>query len=183
MTTTSILANLTSAAGTIDPSDITLRFVNRFGREIQYYDDGIGCLWLYRDAGGLMGIVRAQNESSAYEIVQDEFLTVVPAEELHDAYGAFDKLVELMEKKGHENTRQLRDFCTRWDRFYFDVDTKDANFTGAWDRWELVEGYAYQSNATGTGVVSHDLNGESLKPLTIEEIARQELQVEITFNA
>ncbi len=34
-----------------------------------------------------------------------------------------------MEAKGHENNYQLREFCTRWDDWYFKVSTHDD---GAW---------------------------------------------------
>ena len=40
---------------------------------------------------------------------------------------------------------------------------------------ELVEGYSYQSNATGTGIVAHDLNGEQLEPLTVDLLERLEI--------
>jgi hypothetical protein len=35
------------------------------------YDDGYGPVWIYRDAGGLLGIVRAQTWEDAYGICED----------------------------------------------------------------------------------------------------------------
>jgi hypothetical protein len=103
----------------------------RFGTPIKTYDDGMGALYAYRDAGGLCGIVRAMSWEDAWEIVEDEILTPIPHEDLPEAYG-FDTLEELQ----------------------------------AAEEPDLEEGYSYQSNTTGSGIVAHDLNGEALDELT-----------------
>jgi len=79
--------------------------------------------------------------------------TIDPSE-LPEAYNAVDKVLDFMKAKGHENNSQLRGFCTRWADFFFYADTKDANFTGTWDCWELDEAYQMQSNSTGTDIVN-----------------------------
>lgn len=138
------------AVGPIDPSELTLSFATRFGSPIRYYDDGIGTLFIMQDSMGIVGIVRAQTWEDAYSIVEDEFLPVVPGEELHEAYGL---------TKAEYNARSIA--------------------VPADDTLELAEGYSYQSNATGSGIVAHDLNGESLDPLTVAEIERLELVVSL----
>jgi hypothetical protein len=45
---------------------------------------------------------------------------------------------------------------------------------------ELIEGYEYQSNATGTGIVDVDLNGEQLSPLTYEMLKEMEITMSFT---
>lgn len=51
----------------------------------------------------------------------------------------------------------------------------ERNESGDWP--DLVEGYTYQSNSTGTGVVAHDLNGETLDALTLELANHLELHI------
>jgi hypothetical protein len=125
-------------------------------REVKLYDDGAPG-WDYswyvlgHEYGPTM-LVRADGECSAYSIWVDESPTI-EAGDVHEAYGAFDKLLEHMESLGHANDYALRDFCTRWDEWFFEVDTRDANHSGAWDRWGLLEGYEMQSNSSGTGIV------------------------------
>ena len=45
---------------------------------------------------------------------------------------------------------------------------------------ELHEGYQYQPNATGTGIVAIDLNGESLDELTPELLAQLQWTIEFS---
>ena len=118
----------------------------RYGSPIKVYDDGTGPLYAYRDAGGLVGLVRALSWHDAWEIVEDEILEPIPEEEVYEAYG-------------------------------FDTDADMAKHEGEWP--ELVEGYSYQSNATGSGIVAHDLNGESLDELTTDLLAELEWIVEV----
>lgn len=136
-------------------------------RSVTVYDDG-GAGWDYSwfvcgHEYGPTFLVRADSEYSAYNIWRDESPTI-SADDVHEAYGAFDKLLEHMVNLGHENNRALRNFCTRWDRVFFEVSTRDANYTGAWDNWELLEGYEYQSNSSGTGIVDVG-HYEWLRPL------------------
>jgi hypothetical protein len=136
----------------INPDDFVLKFRNRFGKFERYYDDGFGPLWIFRNSMGIVGIVRCQTEHDAFEIVEDEFLNVLPEEELYEAYG-----------------------------FNTDAEYQSAiNDPEKRDSLELAEGYSYQSNATGTGIVEHDLNGEELAPLTPDLLKRLELTIVIS---
>lgn len=136
--------------GTLYPDDISFEFKNEFGRPIRYYDDGMGPLWIFRDTMGIVGIVRAQSWVDAYSIVEDEFLPVVPVDKVYEAYG-FD------------------------NEFAFHAAIKIAEETKNYP--DLLEGYSFQSNSTGTGIVEHDLNGEDLSPLTLELCERLKIQV------
>ena len=113
---------VTTKSQQLSPDEIGISFAYASGRPVKYYDDGIGPLWLYRDASGLLGIVRAQKWEDAYEIVEDEFLPVVPADEIHEAYG--------MTKEEFEAK-----------------STSERHRDNDWP--ELVEGYSYQSNEIG----------------------------------
>lgn len=117
-----------------------------YGSPIKVHDDGMGPLYAYRDAGGLVGLVRALSWYDAMGIVEDEILTPVPEEDVHEAYG-------------------------------FDSEADMAKHEGEWP--ELVEGYSYQSNATGSGIVFHDLNGERLDELTTDLLATLEWVMEV----
>ena len=46
---------------------------------------------------------------------------------------------------------------------------------------ELPDGYSYQGNATGSGIVAHDLNGETLELLTSEFIDQFDLVIRVTL--
>ena len=126
------------------------RIVSQYGREIRFWDDGFGPLWVYRESLGRLGYVRALTWEEAYECVLDEILDPIPVSELHEAYG-FDSQAEFEEAV---NTRP--------------------------ETMELCEGYQYQSNSTGTGIVAIDLNGESLDLLTPELLSQIGDTIEFT---
>lgn len=128
-------------------------YVEGRDRPIEFYDeygDG-GDYFLFGFEYGPTLLVRARTINDAFDVLIDE-LPPVPLGEIHEAYNAFDKLLKHMVSKGHDNDRNLRDFCNRWCRFYFQADTKKTG-QSVWDRWELDESYAYQPNATGSGIV------------------------------
>lgn len=101
---------------------------------------------------GATHVIRARGESSAYEIWVDEQSTIAP-DEVHEAYGAFDKLVEWLVARGHENTSTLRGFANRYASLFFALSIAKGT-DNVWDEWPLIEGYEMQSNSTGTGIVN-----------------------------
>lgn len=119
---------------------------------VKVYDDNLGKWYVWSREYGPEYVVRANGECSAREIVIDELATI-PVNEVHKAYNSFDKFVEFMEAKGHDNNLALRKFCTRYDDLYLRIATHNANSTGVWDDWELDEEYQYQSNSTDSGIV------------------------------
>jgi len=163
---------------------------------LKIYDDSWGSLWVYGEACGALiyprGVVRAQSFESAYEICQDEIMSRVPEEDLLDAYGLY-----VLEHKGFyylcPDFDTLNDYGwyetfgglipTRWviDRF---VTREGTEFEGrrliAKHELDLVEGYEYQSNATGTGIVTYDLNGQRLEELTPEVADRLGITIQVT---
>ena len=50
----------------------------RSGTPIKTYDNGFGSLYAYRDAGGLVGLVRASSWEDAWYLVEDEILIPIP---------------------------------------------------------------------------------------------------------
>ncbi len=158
---------------------------NEYGTPITIYDDGFGPLWLYREAGGLQGIVRAQSWEAAYEICQDEIMTRVPQEEVIEAYGFYVLPSKMLENLSYEAGplahvamrdcgERLAEFNTRDEAEKYCLDTIQR------EECELVEGYEYQPNATGTGIVSFDLNGQDLVQLTPELAERLEIRIQIS---
>ena len=121
--------------------------------KVTFYNDECGLderFWLFGFEYGPTHLIHTHgHESTAWGIWLD-LLPPVPMDELHEAYGSFNKLLERMTHRGYENTQQLRGFCNRWAEAYFDWDTRRDS---AWDDWELEEGYEYQPNATDSGVV------------------------------
>jgi hypothetical protein len=63
----------------IEAGENALLIGAKHGRYTSYdvkrlYDDGSGPVWIYQDASGLLGIVRAETWEKAYDIVMDEIL-------------------------------------------------------------------------------------------------------------
>lgn len=123
----------------------------KWGSEIRVYDDGIGPLWVYaNELDSTSWIVRAQSFQDALECIYDE-MEPIADDELHEAYG-FDTREEL-----------------------------DAAVTHAEENGEyldLTDGYSYQANATGTGIVNHGYY-EGLEELTHDHIDRLEISLVI----
>lgn len=108
---------------------------DKWGEPVKFYDDRPfdDCrVFVCSDSLGLVGVIRARNESEALEIWSDEFKTPIEADEVAEAF-----------------------------------DPKSPE--------ELLEGYEFQANSTGSGIVNVDLNGEYLNLLTFELADRFEL--------
>lgn len=130
---------------------------SRFGNLIKTYDNGYGPLWIYFTSTGVTGIIRAESFEKAYECILDEILEPIPEEELPEAYGFYgDNAIEA-----------------------FASACKDAIAKENWDNLELQEGYQFQPNSTGTGIVPVDLSYEALEPLTIDILKNHELKIKI----
>jgi len=159
---------------------------------LEIYDDTWGSLWVYSEVYGPMGIVRAQSFESAYEICQDEIMSRVPEEDLLDAYGLyvlkhkdsfylcpdFDTLNEYGWRETFSGLiparHVLSEFATRQGA---EVEGRRLIVKHELD---LIEGYEYQPNATGTGIVTYDLNGQRLEELTPEVADRLGITIQVT---
>jgi len=151
------------------PRAITLHgATSKFGTPLLTYDDGFGPIYVYRDANGTTAVIRALSWEDAYQIVDDEIFNPIDSAELHEAYGyrvktdapCYGAKVFHAFFEDYPNNADIGLFATLEQAQA--ACLKDAVYHGR----DLVEGYRYQSNATGTGVVSFDLNGESLDLLT-----------------
>ena len=112
-------------------------WVRPYGNQpLDWYDEGIGPLWVCGNESGPTRIIRALSFDVAWEIMVDGMATIEPAE-LPEAYG-FDSQAEL----------------------------DAAVESGEWP--DLIEGYEFQSNASGTGIV--DVGHYAwLRELTLED--------------
>lgn len=144
------------------------------GTPIRTYDDGYGPLYVYRTSLGITGIVRAMSWEGAYDCVLDEILTPIDASDIPDAYGAFEYLRDhptlgkfwRTGEDGFSSSWKLKRVTpSQLAAEVFACRSKAPDFAP-----ELQEGYRHQPNATGTGIVNIDLNGESLDLLTPEFI-------------
>lgn len=150
---------------------VDLMGATRHGTHIAVATDGSGPLWFFRDAYGRKAIIRADTFESAFEIVEEEVLTPISIEDLPEAYGLWIQETEEGRTEIHDETAGtvLAIFPT-WDKKgiqrYVDMLLCDR---------DLAEGYSYQSNAEGTGIVLHSLHGEQLEPLTADLLTAEEI--------
>ena len=121
---------------------------------VPVWDDGFGPLWVYRDEFGIVGIVRAQTWHDALDCAYDELLKPISDDEIPEAYGfASQDELDSAVALARDGKREYPD---------------------------VIEGYSYQSNSTGNGIVSPSYN-EALDLLT-DELAKR-LEVEITVES
>lgn len=169
---------------------------SRFGNPIKVYDDGSGPLWVYREFLGIVGIVRCQTESDAWDCVCDEILTPVPLEDIKaspEDYYVCERDYHCKAPKDYEKGLCWCSYaehseyrrCWKCKQFYTPDQQKACNCT---DRRELpnevylslAEGCHYMPNFGGTsGIVQTDLNGSILEELTKEQVKEWEITLEI----
>jgi hypothetical protein len=159
----------------IQDNQIVTSVKDRSGNEVPFYDNGFGPLWLYSSSCGnftyAAAAVRAENETDAWEIVQDEFLPEcdMTMEEIIKEYGFRRDRVRIMRSPvGLEFTDDgspIDPACAfvRWDT----IDTPDPN---AW-----MENHVFQECCTfrpngartkdviGHGIAWRDINGDFLR--------------------
>lgn len=131
-----------------------LSIQSEYGREIQFVDDNPcdGQIWIYSDCpyGSTTAIVACDGYENAHEALMDELPTIA-VEDIPEAYGFYgDDAQARFDAQGEEDS----------------------------DKLELVEGYVFQSNSTGTGIVSTG-HYENLTVLTVERIRESGLQIKI----
>jgi hypothetical protein len=144
--------------------------------KVTFYDEygGLdGSFFLCGHEYGATHLICARHESEAHEVWID-LLPTIPAEDVHEAYNAFDKMVDWMESKGHENDYQLRHFCSRWCKTFFDIETRQDDDLGL---WELDKAFEIQSNCTDTGIVyvGHNEWMNEIDPSKIEVVRKSEV--------
>jgi hypothetical protein len=101
------------------------------GYELAVYDDGDGPLWLYGQEFGCSMVIRARSFEQAWGIMLDESFTIEDS--------------EVWEAYGYNSEEEYAAVCDR-------IMAEEAD--GVYPEWPgLAEGYEYQSNFTGTGIV------------------------------
>lgn len=123
------------------------------GYPLKVCDDAFGPLYLYIESHGPVGLIRTIDWYSAYDLVLDEILTPIKPDRVPEAYG-FD--------------------CPR------DFELACQTTIDGYPDRELAEGYHYQSNMTGTGIVASDPEYATLNQLTpgLVDIHNIEIQLE-----
>jgi hypothetical protein len=155
-----------------------------YGTPIKVYDDGFGLLWVYRESLGITGIVRAMSYEAAWDCVLDEILTPITEEDIIEAYGFYTLPSDLFNRTDSKYWTALRDTDERngvkLAKFKTEKEAIEyCKFIMAEEESELIEGYKYQPNATDSGIVSIDLNGNYLDKLTPELVEELGIQLSI----
>lgn len=150
----------------------------KWGNDVPWYDDGIGPLWVCCNSLGVFGVIRAQDWDAAESIIRDEILKPIPEDEVLEAYGYTVSC-------SNGKWKGVYDWGGWADKtiFVIEADTKEEAEVLCKEHMNdgdagLVEGYSYQDNFTGTGIVRHDLNGEQHHLLTLEGLSRYGLVIE-----
>lgn len=157
---------------------------------MKFYDDGsfYSAYFAYGHEFGTSLVIRTNNESNAYEIAIDESRTIEP-DEVPEAYGfyfmqakscfapdkgepwyicsdtEFGQMVSEAVLKCTGDRKCIGDtFATREDALQFALEFIQEH------ECELIEGYQYQSNSSGTGIVNVG-HYEWLRAANDEEIA------------
>lgn len=157
---------------------------NRFSRPIKIYDDGFGPLWVYRESLGVVGIVRSQTESDAWDCVLDEILAPVPVEDIKaspEDYYVCEREYHCPAPKDYckgichcsEPKYSYTRTCWKCRQFRTPDEQKACNCTDSKELstvyLALAEGYHYMPNSSNSsGIVGTDLNGSYLEILTDE---------------
>lgn len=156
--------------------------------QIKVYDDGFGPLWVHYNEYGVVGVIRAQSFETAYEIAQDEFMQKVPEDEVHEAYGWSIRdysdpnriLGSLWQAAGHHGI----EVYSPEDKLVCRVGSMEEAHTFCQTaiaalQPELAEGYQYQPNATGTGIIYEGPYGGLTELLNEEQAEDYRLWFEI----
>lgn len=165
----------------INEDDSLVSVKSQWDNPIPFYDDSFGPLWVFCNSLGVAGIVRAQSWESAYERVRDDILSPIPPEDVIEAYGYYTHPENPLDMENNKIWFACKGAGEKLGRFGSEEEANKfclAQISLDPEGVDLREGYAYQGNATGSGIVMHDLNGESLDPLTMERIEKFGLKIE-----
>jgi len=166
------------------------KVTDKNGREIPFYDDGYGPVYVYHDQCGhfsfVAGIVRARSFETAYEIVEDEFLPEADEslEEIIKEYGFRRDHVKIMRSPvGLEfiaDGSPIDPACVfvRWET----VETPD---TDAWSENALFqEAFTFRPNGPRVGDVhNHGIASKNLEGVHLREVREsdaEEFTIEIS---
>jgi hypothetical protein len=150
---------------------------SRFGNPINVDDGVFGDWYIYRNCSGVDALVRAQSWEDALEAVYD-ILPTIPEADVLSAYGL--SICEYGPNRGYWAQREREEFDViddvEGDRHTFSSHGAAESF--AYDRMnqgrDLCEGYQYQANSSGTGIVATGYE-ESLEPLTMQDLCDENI--------
>lgn len=137
-----------------DPSEYEITID---GHAVTFIDDyGLSCgsngeFFVIGHEFGASHLVHASGFDSAWEAWLDEQETI-PEDKIAEAYGLHDEFREEYQKADPAPAWHDRDAYTAW-KARFDAACK-AELSREGAEYELIEGYEYQSNFTGTGIVN-----------------------------
>lgn len=153
--------------------------ISEFGNPIKVWDDGSGPLWAYQESLGIVGIIRAQTWEKAYECMLDSILEPIADDEIPEAYGLYilpdnEFAVEVKVWTIVDDVKETRTAFSNESlaKLYIQDIIKSQER-------DLIEGYDYQPNSTGSGIVLTDLNGSYLSPLTAEFVVKHSITLQI----
>ena len=162
----------------IQDNQSIVKVTDKNGREIPFYDDGYGPLYVHHDQCGhfsfMAGIVRAMSFEDAYSIVEDEFLPEadLSMEEIVKEYGFRRESVRVVETGNGEKYLEPGEMPKEGERFvrWYTKETPDAD---AWPDNELFqEAFTFRPNGPKTGdvhkhgIASKNLEGVHLRRVT-----------------
>ena len=155
-----------------------VKVTDKNGREIPFYDDGYGPLYVHHDQCGhfsfVAGIIRAMSFEDAYEIVEDEFLPEADESlaEIIKEYGFRRESVRVVQSSCGEKYLEPGEMPGEGERFlrWFTRETPDSE---AWsDNALFQEAFTFRPNGPrtgdvhGHGIASKNLEGVHLRRVT-----------------
>ena len=174
----------------IQDNQSIVKVTDKNGRDIPFYDDGCGPLYVHLNQCGnfsfVAAIVRAMSFQDAYEIVEDEFLSEadLSMEEIIKEYGFRRESVRVVQSNEGEKYLEPGEMPGEGERFlrWFTRETPDAD---AWsDNKLFLEAYTFRPNGPrtgdvhGHGIASKDLDGVYLRRVT--DADAEEFTIEIS---
>lgn len=174
----------------IQDNQSIVKVTDKNGRDIPFYDDGYGPLYVHLNQCGnlsfVAAIVRAMSFQDAYEIVEDEFLSEadLSMEEIIKEYGFRRESVRVVQSNEGEKYLEPGEMPGEGERFlrWFTRETPDPD---AWPDNELFqESYTFRPNGPKTGdvhrhgIASKDLDGVYLRRVT--DADAEEFTIEIS---
>ena len=166
-----------------------VKVTDKNGREIPFYDDGYGPLYVHFDQCGhfsfVAGIVRAMSFEDAYEIVEDEFLPEadLSMDEIVKEYGFRRESVRVVETGNGEKYLEPGEMPSEGERFVR-WHTKETLDPEAWSENELFrEAYTFRPNGPktgdvhGHGIASKNLEGVHLRRVTDADAAEFTIEI------
>lgn len=142
-------------------------------RNLPVIDEGCGRLYLAGMEYGAMHLIRATSWESAYEAWVDE-LPPVPDDEIHEAYGLnsaeeMAAIVAVIEDNATREQRRTVQAILNSSRYMEWNGPKPESVDDVIEYPLPIEGYQYQSNATGTGIVNVG-HYEWLRPIGTDDV-------------